>query len=120
MTALHGGAARVIATGVGADVHWRQRVVASRACDYGSDPWSPDGSRLAVAVASPHTGCGGGHVSTTAIARPWSGAMRRISGTPAMPVTWTQDGRELLVLPQGGGAELLDPQTGERHPTLAA
>jgi hypothetical protein len=100
----------------------RWRVVAHRVCDSGSDPWSPDGTRLAVPVSLPHHGCGGHGLIVVAVADRRRGPVRRIAKPHTVPVAWTWDGSGLLVEHWDGAGSgtsmLVDPETGKGRVVL--
>jgi hypothetical protein len=93
-----------------------RRVVASGVCDASSDPWSPDGTTLAVSVSMPHRGCDGSRQTVVGVSKAMGGAMRRIAKPPTVPIAWTRDSRRLLVearRPSGASVvRLVDPRTG--------
>jgi DNA-binding beta-propeller fold protein YncE len=103
----------------------RRRRLASRICDTAVDPWSPDGTRLALAVSLPHLVCREAAAAPTVIAvtRTWDGPLHRILGPPRQPWTellaWTRDGSGLLVVggdrAQSPAATVIDLQTGNRR-----
>jgi WD40 repeat protein len=103
----------------------RRRSLASRICDTAVDPWSPDGTRLALAVSLPHLACREVAAAPTVIGvtRTWDGPLHRIVGPPRLPWTellaWTPDGSGLLVA--GGDhtqwpvTTVIDLRTGKRR-----
>jgi DNA-binding beta-propeller fold protein YncE len=103
----------------------RRRRLASRICDTAVDPWSPDGTRLALAVSLPHLECREVAAAPTVIAvtRTWDGPLHRILGPRRLPWTellaWTRDGSGLLVT--GGDrtqwpvTAVIDLRTGNRR-----
>jgi YVTN family beta-propeller protein len=100
----------------------RRRVVARRVCDLGSDPWSPDGTRLALAVSLPGRGCGGAGLTEVAVCDARTGRMRRLTKPDSVPVAWTWDGSGLLVeywdAATSGRSMLVDPETGKGRVVL--
>jgi Tol biopolymer transport system component len=96
----------------------RSCIVASHACgDAQADPWSPDGRTLALVVSSPHHGCNGPGLTQVAVTDAARGGMRRITPAPSTFVTWSSDGRQLLVQRSPRSSTdmtmaLADPRTG--------
>jgi YVTN family beta-propeller protein len=103
----------------------RRRRLASRICDTAVDPWSPDGTRLAIAVSLPHLACREVTAAPTVIAvtKTWDGPLHRILGPPRVPWTellaWTRDGGGLLVSAgdrtQWPVTTVIDLRTGNRR-----
>jgi hypothetical protein len=103
-----------------------RRVAVRRVCDVGASPWSPDGSRLAVAQAPPHQSCRSSDVAV-AVSDTRSGRTRRVSMPYTEPIAWTGDGSKLLVIGRTasgtGIATLVAPDTGASRsvlPSIAA
>ena len=94
-----------------------------RVCDVVANPWSPDGSRLAVAQAPPHQSCRSSDLGV-AVSDVRSGRTHRVSMPYTEPVAWTGDGSKLLVTgrtPSGTGiATLLAPDTGAARSVLSS
>jgi hypothetical protein len=92
--------------------------VARQICGTGGDPWSPDRTRLAVAVAAPGQGCRG-EIATRIISDadanrdrlPWPGRY---------PLAWSRDGQHVLLASLDGPAALVDVRTGGGEPVFAA
>jgi hypothetical protein len=99
-----------------------RRQVATRVCDVGTDPWSPDGTRVAVAVSLPHHGCDGRRLIVVAVSDVRTGRMRRITRPWTTPVAWTRDGRGLLIVKRdstgSGDWSVVDPATGSGRRVL--
>jgi hypothetical protein len=103
----------------------RQRRLASRICDTAIDPWSPDGTRLALAVSLPHRACKGvaGTPVVVGVTDAWRGPLRRIAWRPrlsiAEPLAWTRSGHALLVSGSdqtgNAAAAVMDLRTGRRR-----
>jgi hypothetical protein len=104
----------------------RRRRLARRICDTTLNPWSPDGTRLALAISLPHRACREveGQSTVVGVTRTWKGPLRRILGPPplpwAEPLAWTRDGSGILVVAGGDLTRwpvttAIDLRTGNRR-----
>jgi hypothetical protein len=107
----------------------RRRRLARRICDSTLDPWSPDGTRLALAVSLPHRACHEVEAEPTVVGvtRTWKGPLHRIPGPRrlpwAEPLAWTRDGSGILVVAGGDPTRwpvttVIDLRTGNRRPAF--